>query len=323
MSWFSDMRTGVALVCTLAVSISPSLAADLQQQMRACSRIQDSIKRIACFDALVADSAPTLQPTPSATERPSGSGQWNVTTKVSKIDDSTNVYLLLESIEPIRGRFGENAPMTLSVVCRENKTALYFRFAGQFMSSLEGGGVITYRVDKRPAQTKAFLESNNHEALGLWGVSEAIPFIKGLFGAERLFVRAIPYNESAVSGEFVVGGLENAIKPLRQACGWHGEANVGTDRGQSSAADHGIQYVVQVGSKLTQMEAMTTFVDMAGVYPTLLAPYRPIVQKEDLGAKGIWYRLRIGPIEDKRTAIKLCGQLKARGHPDCLVLAAQ
>ena len=96
--------------------------------------------------------------------------------------------------------------MTLSIVCRENKTNLYFRFAGDFMSSLNGGGTITYRVDKHPAQTKGFEESNNHEALGLWGGADAIPFIQGLFGAERLFVRATPHNESAVSGEFVLTG---------------------------------------------------------------------------------------------------------------------
>ena len=56
-------------------------------------------------------------------------------------------------------------------------------------------------------------------------------------------------------------------------------------------------------------------------YPTLLASYRPMVQKADLGTKGTWYRLRIGPIADKTTATKLCGQLKSQGLPDCLVMA--
>jgi cell division protein FtsN len=58
-------------------------------------------------------------------------------------------------------------------------------------------------------------------------------------------------------------------------------------------------------------------------YPSLLANYRPIVQKADLGAKGTWYRLRIGPITDKTAASKLCTQLKSQGLPDCLVMAAQ
>ena len=83
------------------------------------------------------------------------------------------------------------------------------------------------------------------------------------------------------------------------------------------------QYVVQVGSKVNQTEALAFFANMQQRYPRLVAKYRPMVQKADLGAKGVWYRLRIGPIFDKATAINLCRQLKAQGHPDCLVMAAQ
>jgi hypothetical protein len=83
------------------------------------------------------------------------------------------------------------------------------------------------------------------------------------------------------------------------------------------------KYVVQVASKKNQTEALASFADMQQKYPKLLANYRPIVQKADLGAKGTWYRLRIGPIADKTAASKLCGQLKSQGLPDCLVMAAQ
>jgi len=39
-------------------------------------------------------------------------------------------------------------------------------------------------------------------------------------------------------------------------------------------------------------------------YASLLANYGPMVQRADLGAKRIWYRLRIGPTNDKATAAK-------------------
>ncbi len=81
------------------------------------------------------------------------------------------------------------------------------------------------------------------------------------------------------------------------------------------------KYVVQVGSKKNQTDALASFADMQQKYPSLLGSYRPIVQKADLGAKGVWYRLRIGPIADKTAANKLCGQLKSQGLPDCLVMA--
>ena len=80
------------------------------------------------------------------------------------------------------------------------------------------------------------------------------------------------------------------------------------------------KYVVQVGSKKNQTDALATFADMQQKYPTLLSSYRPMVQKADLGSKGVWYRLRIGPIDDKTEASKICGQLKSQGT-DCLVMA--
>jgi cell division protein FtsN len=80
------------------------------------------------------------------------------------------------------------------------------------------------------------------------------------------------------------------------------------------------KYVVQVGSKKNQTEALATFADIQQKYPSLLGNYRPIVQKASLGSKGTWYRLRIGPIDDKTAAYKLCTQLKSQGLPDCLVM---
>jgi cell division septation protein DedD len=88
-----------------------------------------------------------------------------------------------------------------------------------------------------------------------------------------------------------------------------------------AAAAASTKYVVQVASKKNQTEALASFADMQQKYPALLANYRPMVQKADLGAKGTWYRLRIGPIADKSAANKLCTQLKSQGLPDCLVMA--
>jgi len=72
---------------------------------------------------------------------------------------------------------------------------------------------------ERIGSLKPFTESTDHKALGLSGAS-SIAFIKEMFGAQRLFIRATPFNESAVTGEFNISGLDDAIKPLRKACGW-------------------------------------------------------------------------------------------------------
>lgn len=81
------------------------------------------------------------------------------------------------------------------------------------------------------------------------------------------------------------------------------------------------KYVVQLGAKKSQTEALATFADIQQKHPSLLGNYRPMVQKADLGSKGTWYRLRVGPVDNKGTADKLCSQLKSQGLPDCLVMA--
>ncbi|ODA68753.1 rare lipoprotein A [Methyloligella halotolerans] len=80
-------------------------------------------------------------------------------------------------------------------------------------------------------------------------------------------------------------------------------------------------YVVQVASKKDQTEALAAFADMQQKYPSLLANYRPMVNRVNLGDKGVWYRLQVGPMSSQADASQLCGQLKAKGLNDCLVMA--
>ncbi|MEG6509402.1 SPOR domain-containing protein [Methyloligella sp. 2.7D] len=81
------------------------------------------------------------------------------------------------------------------------------------------------------------------------------------------------------------------------------------------------KYVVQVASKQDQTSALAAFADMQQKYPSLLGNYRPMVNRVNLGSKGVWYRLQIGPMANQATASKLCSDLKAQGLSDCLVMA--
>lgn len=146
--------------------------------------------------------------------------EWQYATQKSKIDDSTNVWLTLESNDNLPGRFVSSAPAVLTIRCMENRTSVFFQFADHFLADIEGYGDITYRIDSKPARKRSFSESTDNEALGLWSGGAAIPFAKELFSGEAMFVRAVPFNESPVEAEFNIKGLADAIRPLRKACGW-------------------------------------------------------------------------------------------------------
>jgi cell division protein FtsN len=86
------------------------------------------------------------------------------------------------------------------------------------------------------------------------------------------------------------------------------------------AASRG-SYVVQVAARKSQTDALAAFADIQQKYPRLLSGYRPIIKRADLGSKGVWYRLNVGPVEGKQVAASLCKSLKSSGMRSCLVRA--
>jgi len=77
------------------------------------------------------------------------------------------------------------------------------------------------------------------------------------------------------------------------------------------------KYVVQVGAHKSQTDALANYADIQQKNTSLLGNYPPIVQKVAVSG-GSMYRLRVGPIDSKAEAYKLCGDLKAQGT-DCFV----
>jgi len=78
------------------------------------------------------------------------------------------------------------------------------------------------------------------------------------------------------------------------------------------------KYVIQIAAFREQTQATKQFGVLQKKYADLLGALAPDVQRADLGDKGVYYRLRLGPFADKASAGDVCQQLKARGQ-DCLV----
>ncbi|WP_165837601.1 type VI secretion system-associated protein TagO [Zavarzinia aquatilis] len=206
------MRSLSALAGGVIVSVGLSTAqAAAEGDPAACAKIENSVERLACFDRVFQPAPPKALPT---------SSKWVVTEETSKIDDSKNVFMVLDASEPMRGRYGDSVTALLFIACREGTTSAWVDFAGFFMSDHQGGGRVTYRIDGEKAQKINMAVSSDNEALGLWDGGSAIPWLRKLFGHDRLLIRAMPYNESELTVEFPISGLEEAAKPLRAACGW-------------------------------------------------------------------------------------------------------
>lgn len=72
-------------------------------------------------------------------------------------------------------------------------------------------------------------------------------------------------------------------------------------------------YVLQIGSFKSQADADTAWKNFQGKHASLVGGYGPNVVKVDLGEKGTWYRLRMGPFSSKDGAVATCAKLSADG----------
>jgi sporulation related protein len=84
-----------------------------------------------------------------------------------------------------------------------------------------------------------------------------------------------------------------------------------------SSSGGGDGMFVQIAARNDEAAAMAAFADLKQKYASVLGAHSPSVRKVDLGEKGVWFRLLVGPMPSKADADKLCEDLKTAGMKGC------
>ena len=90
------------------------------------------------------------------------------------------------------------------------------------------------------------------------------------------------------------------------------------DNGTAAEVSASGGYAVQLSSERSAAEAHASFRALRTKFPKQLGAREPIVRRTDLGAKGIYYRVMVGPFASMEKAAGMCGTMKAAGG-NCLV----
>jgi type VI secretion system protein VasI len=141
-------------------------------------------------------------------------GKWVVSESTSPIDDSVTVTMMLDASDTILNPYGQFTRPTLILRCSENKTNAFINW-NMFLGT--DTIRVLNRIDKQKAKTRSWYISTDNKAIF---APKDIAFIKSLFGHEKLLQQLTPYSESPKTASFKIGGLQEAIKPLRKACRW-------------------------------------------------------------------------------------------------------
>lgn len=195
----------------LAGAPLPAVAGVVEDALDKCAAIAGSFKRLDCYDALAREYGAT-----QSKGETTSAGAWKVEQLDSGISGAANVYLVVKAVEKIQGDDGEVRP-TLVVRCEDNITAVIFHFA-RFIDHSRAESAM--RIDDGVVMGASLKMSGSGKAFGYWRGDQAIPFIKSLLGGKRLLVEVAPFNARAVLAEFPIEGVDEAVKPLRKACGW-------------------------------------------------------------------------------------------------------
>jgi len=95
--------------------------------------------------------------------------------------------------------------------------------------------------------------------------------------------------------------------------------------GSTSVATTGSGFVAVLASvprsSSSRMDALKRFADMQQKYAGVLSGKTPDVAEANLGAKGSYHRLVVGPPGSREEANSVCSQLKSQGYNDCWVTA--
>ena len=207
--------------CLLFVLQTPVEAATIEEVLAHCRAQVEADERLACFDELARAVAegevlPTL---PS-----SGTGRWKVSQEVSPIDDSRNVYMRLEA-EDVSAE--DVSYVALMVRCMEGKIDVLLYFDPHL--SVEYGITIEVlsRFDRHPAQKNRWgLSTNSKVILAPHSAFWALKIER----AQKLFVRLTPSEESTISAIFDLTSTAEAMRPLRESCGFNVNAKDRLDR---------------------------------------------------------------------------------------------
>ena len=204
----------ISFAAALAVCSVPAISTpDFPRDLAKCSVEKNNVARLACYDALVPKAA-AQDPAKSST----AVSKWQVQTETSRIDDSKNVYVMLNAEDPIQGWPAKTFLPVLHIRCKERKTDAYI-ITGMppTVEYSVDTATVTLRLDKNPAFKVAALKSTDSEALFL---PNTVALVKKISTAESMLFQFVPFNSSGQMTTFDVRGLVEAIKPVRAACKW-------------------------------------------------------------------------------------------------------
>ena len=182
----------------------------------ACASISDTTRRLTCYDELAITRG--YQPEIHSNRT---TGNWLINESVNPLDDSRTVTLLLPSTPASTQSRTRDRPV-LVARCQSNSTEVYinwYQYLGDDSSSVYSNWKrVTVRIGTGDAREERWGISTDNDAT--FAPSWAGNLLREMLTSDTFIARTTPYSENPMVAIFDTTGLEQALVPLADACGW-------------------------------------------------------------------------------------------------------
>lgn len=196
------------ILTVLALAISAPVLADTVSlsSIERCAAIGEDGPRLKCYDQVAkAHDLSISEPAPSAV-----TGKWILDRKVDPIDDTKTIHIFLTA-DAGNSKYGK--PIMLMAQCDSEKTELLI----DWQIYLGSVASVTLRIGDNEAKTSRWTVSSDKQKSFN---KSPIDTLKEMLTAEQMVAQVTPFNQKPSTAVFNIAGLEEAIKPLREACAW-------------------------------------------------------------------------------------------------------
>ena len=203
------MKSAGALVATVLSSLSQAVCAqtgDAVDRPKACSQFEGS-ERLKCVDELLAEMAET--PAPAQPHGPN----WIISETTSPVDYRPQIAALT-----MARASSQDAPSSLAIHCRAQRTELTISTAGSWKPAIDGEVKVVYRINEEPSVEQRWRPAEAGKSLAFPG--DVVRFLRSMPDSGQIFVKVYvgkgPPNESTFQ---LVGLIPSDVRSRQRATG--------------------------------------------------------------------------------------------------------
>lgn len=181
------------------ITASHAAKGDLER----CTLIKADVERLVCYD--------NLSSTYSVNKKISNDGRWETSVEQDPLDNSLTTVVITASVAG-KNRRGQNP--SLSIRCKSKEQELFIFWGVYIHRNLS---LITTRIRDEDAFDANWSVSSDKRATFYPLAGDLIQKVRA---GGNLVVQVVPYNENPITATFTMGGLDKALRKVKNECNW-------------------------------------------------------------------------------------------------------